>query len=238
MLRPDGLWSLANAVRPTGAGLLSDFVAIDVETTGLQPLRQRVIEIALVRYTNGEVADRFATLVNPDRTDSEVHHKTHWYRCGPACRRSEVRGNRRAGRDVPGGRAAGRPQRRFRHQLHQCRAIARRLGGSWSTSGSMSWGWQPVSFPDYAGRVSTRSPVIWESRLAKIHRAEVDAELAGNGCACTSPHAPTTSESTASIGCVRSADRLRRRSATARAEAVPTSIGRSSRRFQSVPVST
>ena len=67
LLRPDGRWSLANIAQAPQAGLLSNFVAIDVETTGLQPLRQRVIEIALIRYRSGQDTDRFSTLVNPDR---------------------------------------------------------------------------------------------------------------------------------------------------------------------------
>jgi DNA polymerase III epsilon subunit family exonuclease len=67
ILRPDGNWSLAVQPPQSGAGPLTDFVAIDVETTGLQPLRQRVIEIALIRFEGGQIADRFSTLVNPDR---------------------------------------------------------------------------------------------------------------------------------------------------------------------------
>lgn len=67
LLRPDGRWSLANLAPPTGSGSLSDFVSIDVETTGLHPVRQRVIEIALIRYTAGEITERYSTLVNPDK---------------------------------------------------------------------------------------------------------------------------------------------------------------------------
>ncbi len=67
--RADGSWAL----RGTGTladlpGLLLDeFVAIDVETTGLKPRQQRVIEVALVRFKGGEEIERFESLVNPDR---------------------------------------------------------------------------------------------------------------------------------------------------------------------------
>lgn len=67
LLRPDGRWSLSNLAPPPGSGSLTDFVSIDVETTGLHPVRQRVIEIALIRYTAGEIIERFSTLVNPDK---------------------------------------------------------------------------------------------------------------------------------------------------------------------------
>jgi len=53
------------------------YAALDVETTGLDPARQRVCEIAVVRFCgNGTVLDEFATLVNPQRgigASSDVH---------------------------------------------------------------------------------------------------------------------------------------------------------------------
>ena len=46
---------------------LSTFVAFDFETTGLDPFHDRIIEVAAIRFENGEIADRFSTLVNPQR---------------------------------------------------------------------------------------------------------------------------------------------------------------------------
>jgi DNA polymerase-3 subunit epsilon len=42
-----------------------DFIVIDVETTGLDPNKDEIIEIALVRYLNGEKIDSFTTLIKP-----------------------------------------------------------------------------------------------------------------------------------------------------------------------------
>ena len=67
VLRPDGRWTLAQLPVSTSGGMLSEFVAIDVETTGLQPLRQRVIEVALIRFRDGDIVERFSTLINPDK---------------------------------------------------------------------------------------------------------------------------------------------------------------------------
>ncbi len=65
--RADGFWALAGLHgEPDGPGLLDTFVAIDVETTGLRPLKQRVIEVALYRYQNDHMIERFETLINPD----------------------------------------------------------------------------------------------------------------------------------------------------------------------------
>lgn len=47
--------------------ILSDYIVVDLETTGLSPERDAIIEIAAVRVLNGEVADVFETLVNPRR---------------------------------------------------------------------------------------------------------------------------------------------------------------------------
>lgn len=69
-LRVDGYWvasDLADLPRADSGPLLREFVAIDVETTGLRPINQRVIEIGAVRFRDGLEAGRFASLVNPHR---------------------------------------------------------------------------------------------------------------------------------------------------------------------------
>lgn len=40
---------------------------IDVETTGLDPLEDRVIEIAIIRFEKGEVIETYGQLINPER---------------------------------------------------------------------------------------------------------------------------------------------------------------------------
>ena len=69
VFRADGLWSLVIATGDIGSRpLLDEFVAIDVETTGLRPSRQRVIEIALYRYRSGELVERLESFINPGRS--------------------------------------------------------------------------------------------------------------------------------------------------------------------------
>ncbi len=41
------------------------FVVCDVETTGLNPVYDRIIEIALIRIENLKIVDKFSTLINP-----------------------------------------------------------------------------------------------------------------------------------------------------------------------------
>lgn len=45
----------------------TSFTVIDVETTGLSAIRERVIEIAMVKVENLQVVERFSTLINPQR---------------------------------------------------------------------------------------------------------------------------------------------------------------------------
>ncbi|SVB40297.1 uncharacterized protein METZ01_LOCUS193151, partial [marine metagenome] len=45
---------------------LSRFTAFDFETTGLDPLFDRIIEIAAIRFEDGIITDRYITLVNPE----------------------------------------------------------------------------------------------------------------------------------------------------------------------------
>ncbi len=42
------------------------FVVFDIETTGLSPVKNRIIEIGAVKVSGGEIVDRFSTFVNPD----------------------------------------------------------------------------------------------------------------------------------------------------------------------------
>ena len=51
---------------PRGQSLQGDFVVFDLETTGLSPEKNRIIEIGAVRVSGGEIVDRFSTFVNPE----------------------------------------------------------------------------------------------------------------------------------------------------------------------------
>lgn len=67
VLRSDGSWVVPSEATSTRQRLLDRFVAIDVETTGLRPATQRVIEVAAIRFEAGVEIERFETLVNPGR---------------------------------------------------------------------------------------------------------------------------------------------------------------------------
>ena len=47
---------------------MAPFVSVDVETTGLDPERDEIVEIGAVRVRGGQVVDEFDTLVSIDRT--------------------------------------------------------------------------------------------------------------------------------------------------------------------------
>ena len=45
--------------------ILGSFIAIDLETSGLEPPGAEILEIGAVRVENGQVVDRFQTYVKP-----------------------------------------------------------------------------------------------------------------------------------------------------------------------------
>ena len=44
---------------------LNEFVAIDLETTGLSPKEEYIIEVSAVRFINGKEHETFSFLLNP-----------------------------------------------------------------------------------------------------------------------------------------------------------------------------
>ena len=71
ILRSDGLWTLTTTTEIQTATPLADFVVIDVETTGLRPTSQRIIEIAIIHYESGVEISRLESLCNPGRAIPE-----------------------------------------------------------------------------------------------------------------------------------------------------------------------
>lgn len=51
--------------------MLTDYVAMDLETTGLNPRLDKIIEIGAVKVRNGVVTDTFCTYVNPAKSIPE-----------------------------------------------------------------------------------------------------------------------------------------------------------------------
>jgi DNA polymerase-3 subunit epsilon len=44
-----------------------DLIIIDTETTGISPLYERVIELAMIRVSKNKIIDKFTTLINPQK---------------------------------------------------------------------------------------------------------------------------------------------------------------------------
>jgi DNA polymerase III epsilon subunit family exonuclease len=65
--RTDGSWLLAAEPKRDVASILDEFVVLDVETTGLQASRQRIIEIAIARFDGGEITSLWESLCQPGR---------------------------------------------------------------------------------------------------------------------------------------------------------------------------
>ncbi len=67
VLRSDGCWSDPARKPKPDHSFPGDYVVLDVETTGLKPYRQRIIEIGAIRFAQGQRIDVFSTLINPER---------------------------------------------------------------------------------------------------------------------------------------------------------------------------
>lgn len=47
--------------------MINSYIAVDLETTGLDPKREKIIEIGALRVVDGQIQETFQTLVNPRR---------------------------------------------------------------------------------------------------------------------------------------------------------------------------
>ena len=47
--------------------MLNTYISIDLETTGLNPKRDKIIEIGAVKVVEGSITETFETFVNPGR---------------------------------------------------------------------------------------------------------------------------------------------------------------------------
>ena len=47
--------------------MTDSYISIDLETTGLEPKHDKIIEIGALRVENGQITDRFSTFVNPGK---------------------------------------------------------------------------------------------------------------------------------------------------------------------------
>ncbi len=57
---------------------VSDYVVLDLETTGFSPTNDAIIEVACIKYRSFQEVDRFSTLVNPQRkVDTRICKLTH-----------------------------------------------------------------------------------------------------------------------------------------------------------------
>lgn len=66
--RPRCVFRFVSLSDPTWrAACAREFVTFDLETTGLVPDRDEVVEIAALRFVDGALVERFATLVKPSR---------------------------------------------------------------------------------------------------------------------------------------------------------------------------
>ena len=67
---PDSARKLFQKKRKTGKNrivLPSDFVVLDLETTGLSPLYDNIIEVAILKVRDCKVAETYSSLINPER---------------------------------------------------------------------------------------------------------------------------------------------------------------------------
>ena len=78
-LKRQGL-SLSQLIVKASGIMIEDIITFDVETTGLHPVTDRVIELAAIRWSGGQPVDTFSSLVNPRQPIPEEASAIHGIR--------------------------------------------------------------------------------------------------------------------------------------------------------------
>ena len=47
--------------------IINDYCVLDTETTGLNPLFERIIEVGILRVRDDRIVDKYSQLINPER---------------------------------------------------------------------------------------------------------------------------------------------------------------------------
>ena len=47
--------------------MLEEFIVLDLETTGLDPLNDKIIEIGAVKITGSKIVESYSTFINPEK---------------------------------------------------------------------------------------------------------------------------------------------------------------------------
>lgn len=109
--------------------MINSYISIDLETTGLNPKLDRIIEIGAVKVVDGQIRDSFQTLVNPGRkleqriteltgiTDEDLADKPYIEEVLPqlisfmndGLAAADAQGSRPGGADIRPGAAEGLP---------------------------------------------------------------------------------------------------------------------------------
>lgn len=68
---------MSNVTRSSNLSKLSDFVAIDTETTGLHCSNNQIVELTAIRFREWEPVEIFTTLINPGHPIPEEAYRIH-----------------------------------------------------------------------------------------------------------------------------------------------------------------
>ena len=67
--------------------MLKSYIAFDLETTGLDPMNNEIIEIGALKVRDGKVSERFMEFIKPQELIFARHHRPNRYikRYGRIC---------------------------------------------------------------------------------------------------------------------------------------------------------
>lgn len=65
--RPDNSWAIATSKLQSESDFPSEYIVVDVETTGLKPRHHRITEVAIISVAPRDQTMKWSSLVNPER---------------------------------------------------------------------------------------------------------------------------------------------------------------------------